>query len=149
MPVNVDGRNAIAALVNWHRDRYGDVDDSRPLFPSRYGKGQQQMSRRTAHNVFKDALRLLGRLAISIPHCSQLIQKLAAVAFAVVMTSRDFEMLTGEVIHGTRQKYRCQTYNCERNMPQDNTNADCDRRSSKTRNPFFDFVFHYAVFLCS
>ena len=60
VPVNVDGRNAIAELVNWHRDRYGDVDDSRPLFPSRSGKGQQQMSRRTAHNVFKDAFVSAG-----------------------------------------------------------------------------------------
>ena len=60
VPLNVDGRNAIAALVNWHRDRYGDIDDNRPLFPSRNGKGQQPMSRRTAHNVFKDAFEAAG-----------------------------------------------------------------------------------------
>ena len=35
VPVNVDGRLAIAELVNWHRDRYGDLDANRPLFPSR------------------------------------------------------------------------------------------------------------------
>ena len=34
VPVNVDGRLAIAELVNWHRDRYGDLDANRPLFPS-------------------------------------------------------------------------------------------------------------------
>ena len=60
VPVNVDGRNSIDALVNWQRDRYGDLDDSRPLFPSRNGKGQQQMSRRTAHNVLKDAFMSAG-----------------------------------------------------------------------------------------
>ena len=27
VPVNVDGRHAIEALVNWHRERYGDVDE--------------------------------------------------------------------------------------------------------------------------
>ena len=60
VPVNVDGRLAIAELVNWHRDRYGDLDAKRPLFPSRNGKGQQQMSRRTAHNVLKDAFVSAG-----------------------------------------------------------------------------------------
>ena len=60
IPVNVDGRGAIDDLVNWHRDRYGDVDDSRPLFPSRNGQGMQQMSRRTAHNVLKDAFVSAG-----------------------------------------------------------------------------------------
>ena len=60
VPVNVDGRLAIAELVNWHRDRYGDLDANRPLFPSRNGKGQQQMSRRTAHNVLKDAFVSAG-----------------------------------------------------------------------------------------
>ena len=60
VPVNVDGRNAIDALVNWHRDRYGAIDDSRPLFPSRNGQGKQPMSRRTAHNVLKDAFEGAG-----------------------------------------------------------------------------------------
>ena len=60
VPVNVDGRNAIDALVNWHRDRYGAIDDNRPLFPSRNGQGMQQMSRRTAHNVLKDAFMSAG-----------------------------------------------------------------------------------------
>ena len=60
VPVNVDGRNAIAALVNWHRDRYGEVDEKRPLFPSRNKQGQQQMSRRTAHDVLKSAFEAAG-----------------------------------------------------------------------------------------
>lgn len=60
VPVNVDGRNAIDALVNWHSDRYGEVDEKRPLFPSRNGQGMQQMSRRTAHNVLKDAFMTAG-----------------------------------------------------------------------------------------
>ena len=60
IPVNVDGRGAIDAVVAWHRDRYGNVDDSRPLFPSRNGQGMQPMSRRTAHNVLKDAFVSAG-----------------------------------------------------------------------------------------
>ncbi len=60
VPVNVDGRLAIAELVNWHRDRYGDLDANRPLFPSRNKKGQQQMSRRTAHDVLKSAFEAAG-----------------------------------------------------------------------------------------
>lgn len=60
VPVNVDGRQAIDDLVNWHRDRYGDVDEKRPLFPSRNGHGWQQMSRRTAHDVLKDAFQSAG-----------------------------------------------------------------------------------------
>ena len=60
VPVNVDGRLVIAELVNWHRDRYGDLDANRPLFSSRNGKGQQRMSRRTAHNVLKDAFVSAG-----------------------------------------------------------------------------------------
>ncbi len=60
VPVNVDGRLAIAELVNWHRDRYGDLDADRPLFPSRNKQGQQQMSRRTAHDVLKSAFEAAG-----------------------------------------------------------------------------------------
>ncbi|MCY4552151.1 MAG: tyrosine-type recombinase/integrase, partial [Candidatus Poribacteria bacterium] len=60
VPVNVDGRLAIAELVNWHRDRYGDLDANRPLFPSRNKQGQQQMSRRTAHDVLKSAFEAAG-----------------------------------------------------------------------------------------
>ena len=60
VPMNVDGRNAIDDLVSWHRDRYGPVDDSRPLFPSRNGQGRQRMSRRTAHDVLKKAFIAAG-----------------------------------------------------------------------------------------
>ena len=44
VPVNVDGRLAITELVNWHRDRYGDLDANRPLFPSRNKKGHVAMN---------------------------------------------------------------------------------------------------------
>ena len=60
VPVNVDGRHAIEDLVNWHRDRYGDVDPNRPLFPSRQGKRLQPMTRRAAHNVLKAAFEAAG-----------------------------------------------------------------------------------------
>ena len=48
VPVNVDGREAITALIDWHRARYGDIDDNRPLFPSRNKKGTVAMNRQTA-----------------------------------------------------------------------------------------------------
>ena len=60
VPVNVDGRNAIDALVNWHRDRYGDIDDKRALFPSRNRKGNVALNRQTAHDMLKDAFMSAG-----------------------------------------------------------------------------------------
>ena len=60
IPVNVDGRGAIDALVSWHREKYGNTASTRPLFPSRNGQGLQPMSRRTAHNVLKDAFVSAG-----------------------------------------------------------------------------------------
>ena len=50
VPVNVDGRLAIAELVNWHRDRYGGLDTNRPLFPLRNKKGHVALNRQTAHD---------------------------------------------------------------------------------------------------
>ena len=60
VPVNVDGRHAIAELVNWHRDRYGDLDANRPLFPSRNKKGHVALNRQTAHDLLKDAFMCAG-----------------------------------------------------------------------------------------
>ena len=60
VPVNNDGRLAIAELVNWHRDRYGDIDGSRPLFPSRHKSGCVAMHRQTAHDILKDAFMSAG-----------------------------------------------------------------------------------------
>ena len=61
VPVNVDGRHAIDALVNWHRERDENTEVSdRPLFVSRNGQGKQRMSRRTAHNVLKMAFQRAG-----------------------------------------------------------------------------------------
>ena len=61
VPVNVDGRHAIADLVNWHRDRYGNpVDDKRPLFPSRNKKGTVALNRQTAHDMLKKAFMAAG-----------------------------------------------------------------------------------------
>ena len=53
--MNRDGRLAIDALVAWHRDQYRIAHRTRPLFPSRNGRGRQRMSRRTAHDVLKMA----------------------------------------------------------------------------------------------
>ena len=61
VPVNVDGRQAIDDLVNWHRDRYGTpVDANRPLFPSRNKGGRVAMNRQTAHEMLKMAFMAAG-----------------------------------------------------------------------------------------
>ena len=57
VPVNTDGMRAIDELVRWHREQYRTVNASRPLFPSRNGKGKQRMTRRAAHNVLKRRFR--------------------------------------------------------------------------------------------
>ena len=60
VPVNVDGREAIEALIAWHSELFGDVDSNRPLFPSRKGKGRKAMSRIAAHDVLKPAFEAAG-----------------------------------------------------------------------------------------
>ena len=60
VPVNLDGRLAIEDLIAWHSERYQDVSNHRPLFPSRNGQGMQAMSRRTAHDVLKAAFMAAG-----------------------------------------------------------------------------------------
>ena len=55
VPVNSDGREAIEALVGWHRSAYRRIARTRPLFPSRNGKGRKPLSRREAHDVLKRA----------------------------------------------------------------------------------------------
>ena len=66
VPVNVDGRDAIEALIDWHRDRYGNTKPDRPLFPSRQKSGTVPMHRQTAHDILKTAFTdagLNGKLA--------------------------------------------------------------------------------------
>ena len=60
VPVNVDGRNTTDAMVNWHRDRYSDIDDSCPLFSSRNKKGTVALNRQTAHDMLKEAFMSVG-----------------------------------------------------------------------------------------
>ena len=60
VPVNRDGRQAIAELIDWHRERYGNTESHRPLFPSRNGQGDKRMTTRAAHNVLKDAFEKAG-----------------------------------------------------------------------------------------
>ena len=66
VPVNVDGRDAIEALIDWHREKYGTIAPSRPLFPSRNKRGLVAMNRQTAHDMLKEAFTdagLNGKLA--------------------------------------------------------------------------------------
>ena len=58
--MNTDGMRAIDDLVRWHSEQYRTLNASRPLFPSRNGKGKQRMTRRAAHNVLKDAFEAAG-----------------------------------------------------------------------------------------
>lgn len=58
VPVNIDGRDAIEAIIRWHIDHYADIDPNRPLFPSRQGK--KAMDRRMAHTVLKAAFEAAG-----------------------------------------------------------------------------------------
>ena len=61
VPVNVDGRDAITALIDWHREKYGNpLATTRPLFPSRNKNGTVAMNRQTAHEMLKAAFMTAG-----------------------------------------------------------------------------------------
>lgn len=60
VPVNIDGRQAIEDLIAWHRDRYENTAPSRPLFPSRNGRGEKKMTTRAGHNLLKKAFDEAG-----------------------------------------------------------------------------------------
>lgn len=60
VPVNIDGRRAIAELIDWHSEHYGNTESHRPLFPSRNGQGEKYMTTRAAHNVLKKAFEVAG-----------------------------------------------------------------------------------------
>ena len=66
VPVNRDGRDAIDALISWHREQYRNTEGNRPLFPSRHKSGTVPMHRQTAHQMLKKAFiaaRLNGKIA--------------------------------------------------------------------------------------
>lgn len=66
VPVNSDGREAIEALIDWHRAKYATIAPSRPLFPSRNQNGTVAMNRQTAHDMLKKTFMeagLNGKLA--------------------------------------------------------------------------------------
>ena len=60
VPVNVDGRDAIDALIDWHREKYAPLAPTRPLFPSRNKRGTVAMNRQTAHEMLKAAFMTAG-----------------------------------------------------------------------------------------
>ena len=60
VPVNVDGRGAIEALIDWHREKYATLVPSRPLFPSRNKKGTVALNRQSAHDMLKEAFMAAG-----------------------------------------------------------------------------------------
>ena len=60
VPVNIDGRQAIENLIAWHTELYGEVNPTRPLFPSRKGQGLKAMTRIAAHSALKNAFEAAG-----------------------------------------------------------------------------------------
>ena len=60
VPVNSDGRQALADLIAWHRERYRTRRTHRPLFPSRNKRGSIAMNRQTAHEILKKAFTAAG-----------------------------------------------------------------------------------------
>ena len=60
VPVNRDGREAIDDLIAWHQARFGNVPESRPLFPSRHNSGTVPLHRQTAHQMLKKAFIAAG-----------------------------------------------------------------------------------------
>ena len=60
VPVNIDGRQAIEDIIDWHADRYQNTDADRPLFPSRNKNGTVALNRQTAHEMLKEAFIAAG-----------------------------------------------------------------------------------------
>ena len=63
VPVNENGQKAIADLIQWHRQKFGTLDLSRPLFVSRK---RGRLDRTQAHRVLSAAYQkasLNGKLA--------------------------------------------------------------------------------------
>ena len=64
IPVNTDGRKAIADIIAWHRDAFGFVFPENPLFPSQ--KGNSPIKRQAMHKILNEAFLkagLTGKLA--------------------------------------------------------------------------------------
>ena len=60
VPVNIDGRQAIDSLIEWHREQYQNTEADRPLFVSRQKSGTLAMHRQTAHDILKTAFTAAG-----------------------------------------------------------------------------------------
>jgi len=60
VPVNRDGRTAIERIITWHRERYGNTEPDRPLFPSRHNSGSVPLHRQSAHQMLKKAFIAAG-----------------------------------------------------------------------------------------
>ena len=63
IPVNSDGREAIDALISWHKNYFGDVHPDRPLFAGRKnGKNGtiQAVKRQAIHKILKNAFQKAG-----------------------------------------------------------------------------------------
>jgi len=110
VPLNVDGRDAIQKLIDWHKSKFNKIVQSRMLFVSRQGKGA--MDRRTAHVILKTAFEragLNGKLATHSLRKSfaQRLYEQTGDIFAV-------QELLGHKSVSTTQKYLGVNYACVR-----------------------------------
>lgn len=62
VPVNIDGRDAIEAIIGWHHKQYGETDPQTPLFPSRKRSGGKltAMNRQNSDKILNDAFTAAG-----------------------------------------------------------------------------------------
>ena len=70
VPVNCDGRQAIADLIAFHRERYRTTRAKRSLISSRNKNGSVAMNRQTTHEMLKSAFTAAGlnsKLADAFP----------------------------------------------------------------------------------
>lgn len=58
IPVNSDGVRAISELIDWHREKFGRIDTSRPCFPSQ--QSGLPLTRQRAHQILKDVFLKAG-----------------------------------------------------------------------------------------
>jgi site-specific recombinase XerD len=58
IPVNEDGRKAIAELIQWHQEQFSEPETRRPLFMSR--QGGTALSRSQAHRILEKAFQKAG-----------------------------------------------------------------------------------------
>ncbi|MDE0187280.1 MAG: hypothetical protein OXP71_17720 [Candidatus Poribacteria bacterium] len=60
VPCNKDDKKVIQSLIDWHIDRYGQIDTQRPLFPSRTGGGKMAVTSERSNEILRAAFKGAG-----------------------------------------------------------------------------------------